>query len=129
MTLGQPTSTLSGGELQRLKLANRLQDQGNIYVLDEPSVGMHHCDIRDLLDILQKLVDRGNTVVIIEHRLELIAAADWVIDLGPEGGDRGGEVIFTGTPQDLLQCSASFTARHLRRYRELPQDRTERSSY
>lgn len=115
MTLGQPTSTLSGGETQRLKLASRLYEQGNIYVLDEPSVGMHHRDIQNLLAILQRLVDRGNTVVIVEHRLELIGAADWVIDMGPEGGNRGGEVIFTGTPQQLLQCAHSSTAKHLRR--------------
>ena len=115
MTLGQPTSTLSGGETQRLKLASRLYEQGNIYILDEPSVGMHHRDIQNLLAILQKLVDRGNTVVIVEHRLELIAAADWVIDLGPEGGNRGGEVLFTGTPEQLLECGHSSTAKHLRR--------------
>lgn len=118
MTLGQPTSTLSGGETQRLKLASRLHEQGSIYILDEPSVGMHHRDIENLLAILQKLVDRGNTVVIVEHRLELIAAADWVIDMGPEGGNRGGEVIFTGTPEQLLQCGHSSTAKHLRRYQQ-----------
>ena len=115
MTLGQPTSTLSGGETQRLKLASRLHEQGNIYVLDEPSVGMHHRDIQNLLSILQRLVDRGNTVVIVEHRLELIAAADWVIDMGPEGGNRGGEVIFTGTPGQLLEWESSSTGKHLRR--------------
>lgn len=118
MTLGQPTSTLSGGETQRLKLASRIHEQGSIYILDEPSVGMHHRDIENLLAILQKLVDRGNTVVIVEHRLELIAAADWVIDMGPEGGNRGGEVIFTGTPEQLLQCGHSSTAKHLRRYQQ-----------
>lgn len=117
MTLGQPTSTLSGGETQRLKLASRLYEEGNIYVLDEPSVGMHHRDIRNLLAILQRLVDRGNTVVIVEHRLELIGAADWVIDMGPEGGNLGGEVLFTGTPRQLLECSHSSTAEHLRRSR------------
>lgn len=118
MTLGQPTSTLSGGETQRLKLASCIHEQGSIYILDEPSVGMHHRDIENLLAILQKLVDRGNTVVIVEHRLELIAAADWVIDMGPEGGNRGGEVIFTGTPEQLLQCGHSSTAKHLRRYQQ-----------
>ena len=119
MTLGQPTSTLSGGETQRLKLASRLHEQGNVYVLDEPSVGMHCQDIRNLLDILQRLVDQGNTVVMVEHRLELIAAADWVIDMGPEGGNHGGKVIFTGTPEQLLHCEYSATAAHLRRFAAL----------
>lgn len=113
VTLGQPTSTLSGGEIQRLKLASEMNKKGNIYILDEPSVGMHSQNVKTLLALLQRLVDQGNTVVIIEHRLELIASADWIIDMGPEGGNRGGEVLFTGTPEQLLHCEQSMTAKHL----------------
>lgn len=116
MTLGQPTSTLSGGETQRLKLASRLGESGNVYVLDEPSLGMHSQDVENLMALLQQLVERGNTVVAVEHRLEMIAAADWIIDMGPEGGNRGGQVIFTGTPKQLLTNNSSFTAKHLRRF-------------
>lgn len=116
VTLGQPTSTLSGGEIQRLKLASEMNKKGNIYILDEPSVGMHSQNVKTLLALLQRLVDQGNTVVIIEHRLELIASADWVIDMGPEGGNRGGEVLFTGTPEQLLHCEQSMTAKHLLRF-------------
>lgn len=118
LTLGQPTSTLSGGEIQRLKLASKLTEQGNVYVLDEPSVGMHARDITTLLNLLQQLVEEGNTVVMIEHRLELIAAADWVIDLGPGSGDGGGEVLFEGTPQQLLSCKASATATYMSRFQK-----------
>ncbi len=114
LTLGQPTSTLSGGEIQRIKLASELHKAGNIYVLDEPSTGLHSRDIEKLLALLRKLVANQNTVVIVEHRLELIAQADWVIDMGPEGGSDGGEVLFSGRPQDLLDCSLSKTGRYLR---------------
>ena len=113
MTLGQPTSTLSGGETQRLKLASELQTSGNIYVLDEPATGLHSRDVARLLELLRRLVDRGNTVVVVEHRPELIAAADWVIDMGPGGGNRGGEVLFAGTPEDLCRCPLSETGRFL----------------
>ena len=113
MTLGQPTSTLSGGETQRLKLASELQTSGNIYVLDEPTTGLHGRDVERLLALLRRLVEQGNTVVVVEHRPELIAAADWVVDMGPEGGNRGGEVIFMGTPGDLLRCTDSRTGRYL----------------
>ena len=115
ITLGQPTSTLSGGETQRLKLASELHKEGNIYVLDEPSTGLHNQDVAHLLTLLRRLVTQGNTVVVVEHRMELIAAADWIIDMGPEGGNLGGEVLFTGTPQALLDCPASQTGRYLRR--------------
>lgn len=113
MTLGQPTSTLSGGETQRLKLASELQKSGNIYILDEPTTGLHSRDVARLLDLLRRLVDQGNTVVVVEHRPELIAAADWVIDMGPGGGNRGGEVLFAGTPEALADCERSETGRYL----------------
>lgn len=113
MTLGQPTSTLSGGEIQRLKLASELQTSGNIYVLDEPTTGLHGRDVVRLLELLRRLVNQGNTVVVVEHRPELIAAADWVIDMGPGGGNRGGEVLFAGTPEDLCRCQASETGKYL----------------
>jgi len=114
MTLGQPTSTLSGGENQRLKLASELYKKENIYVLDEPTTGLHHQDVKRLLEIFNQLVDQGNTVVIVEHRLEMIAAADWVIDIGPKGGSDGGQILFSGTPADLLDCRNSITAQYLK---------------
>ena len=113
LTLGQPTSTLSGGELQRLKLIGALDKSGNVYVLDEPSTGLHNRDVEKLLTLLRLLVDKGNTVVIIEHRLELIAQADWIIDMGPDGGSEGGNILFSGTPEQLLRCELSKTARFL----------------
>lgn len=103
LTLGQTTSTLSGGEVQRLKLASHLQKEGQIYILDEPSLGLHAKDSGTLLDVFQKLVERGNSVIIIEHNLDFIAASDWVIEMGPGGGKSGGEIIFTGTPEDMLK--------------------------
>lgn len=115
ITLGQPTSTLSGGEVQRLKLASELHKEGNIYILDEPTTGLHHRDVVCLLQLLCWLVEQGNTVVVIEHRQEMIAAADWVIDMGPEGGKQGGQVLFCGTPQQLLHCEQSITGRFLGR--------------
>lgn len=114
MTLGQPTSTLSGGEVQRVKLASELHKEGQIYILDEPSTGLHNKDIEKLLTLLRKLVKNNNTVVIVEHRLELIAQADWIIDMGPDGGSGGGEVIYAGTPEGLLRCKQSKTAKYLR---------------
>ncbi len=114
MTLGQPTSTLSGGETQRLKLASELQTRGNVYILDEPTVGLHTRDVLRLLALLRRLVELGNTVIVVEHRLEVIAAADWVIDLGPRGGKEGGEILFTGTPAELVKCERSLTGRYLR---------------
>ena len=113
VTLGQPTSTLSGGEIQRLKLASELHKSGNIYVLDEPTTGLHSQDVKHLLGLLRRLVSRGNTVVVVEHRMELIAAADWIIDMGPGGGTQGGEVLFAGTPEELLCCSGSETGWYL----------------
>ena len=114
LTLGQPTSTLSGGEIQRVKLASELHKNGQVYVLDEPSTGLHAKDIEKLLVLLRKLVDEGNTVVMVEHRMELIAQADWIIDIGPEGGSNGGEVIFEGIPEDIVSCTASKTGAYLK---------------
>lgn len=113
LTLGQPTSTLSGGEVQRVKLASELHKQGQVYVLDEPSTGLHVKDIEKLLALLRKLVDDGNTVVMIEHRPELIAQADWIIDIGPEGSSKGGEIVFIGTPEQILTCKKSKTGKYL----------------
>ena len=104
MRLGQPAPTLSGGEAQRVKLASELQKRSTgrtIYVLDEPTTGLHFEDIRKLLDVLQGLVDKGNTVIVIEHNLDVIKNADWIIDMGPEGGSGGGMVIAEGTPEDV----------------------------
>lgn len=114
MTLGQPTNTLSGGEIQRVKLASELHREGQLYILDEPSTGLHNKDIEKLLILLRKLIKNNNTVVIVEHRLELIAQADWVIDMGPDGGSGGGEVIYEGTPEGLLGCEQSKTAKYLK---------------
>ena len=115
--LGQPAPTLSGGEAQRVKLAAELQKRSSgrtIYVLDEPTTGLHFEDIRKLLEVIQGLVDKGNTVVVIEHNLDVIKSADWVIDMGPEGGFRGGEVVAEGTPEQIAQVEASHTGRFLR---------------
>lgn len=114
VTLGQPLSTLSGGECQRLKLATELGKTGNLYVLDEPTTGLHMADISRLMAILERLVDDGNSVVVIEHNLDVISRADWVIDLGPDGGSRGGEILAQGTPEQVAQAENSQTGRYLR---------------
>jgi len=121
LSLGQPTSTMSGGEIQRLKLASELGRTGQVYVMDEPSTGLHNKDLAALLALFRRLVDNGNTVVIVEHRLELIAQADWIIDMGPGGGSDGGEVVFTGTPCDLLSCPTSKTAHWLAHFSMIAQ--------
>jgi excinuclease UvrABC ATPase subunit len=113
LSLGQPLSTLSGGECQRIKLASELHKKGSIYVLDEPTTGLHMSDITHLLAILNRLVDTGNTVIVIEHNLAIIKNADWIIDMGPEGGNKGGRVMFEGTPTQLLQASQSLTSAYL----------------
>jgi excinuclease ABC A subunit len=113
--LGQSLSTLSGGERQRIKLAGQLAGSGNLYILDEPTTGLHLSDVDMLLALLDGIVDRGNTVVVIEHHLGVVERADWVIDLGPDGGRNGGEIVFTGTPAALLDAERSLTAEHLRR--------------
>src|SRR5204863_372777 len=116
--LGQSATTLSGGEAQRVKLATELskRDTGRtLYILDEPTTGLHFEDVRLLLEVLHRLVDKGNTVVVIEHNLDVVKTADWVIDLGPEGGERGGDVVAVGTPEQVAQAKASSTGRFLRR--------------
>ena len=116
LKLGQSLTTLSGGECQRIKLASELHRRGNIYILDEPTTGLHLSDIARLLDLFDTLVDQGNTLIVIEHCLHVIWAADWVIDMGPEGGSNGGEVIFEGTPRALLKHPKSYTGKFLKRY-------------
>ncbi|MFC8849229.1 MULTISPECIES: ATP-binding cassette domain-containing protein [unclassified Micromonospora] len=113
LTLGQPLSTLSGGECQRLKLAGQLHKKGSIYVMDEPTTGLHASDTKHLLDIIDRLVDGGNTVVVIEHNLDVIRQADWIIDMGPEGGKKGGQVVFAGVPKDLKKNKQSLTAQYI----------------
>ena len=116
--LGQPSTELSGGEAQRVKLATELSKQATgktIYILDEPTTGLHSDDVRKLLEVLQRLVDAGNTVVVIEHNLDVIKCADYLIDLGPEGGDGGGTIVVTGTPEEVAACPASFTGQYLKR--------------
>jgi excinuclease UvrABC ATPase subunit len=113
LTLGQPLSTLSGGECQRIKLASELRKQGSIYVMDEPTTGLHLSDIGRLLTIMNRLVDGGNTVIVIEHHLDVIRNADWIIDMGPEGGNKGGMAIFEGTPRELLGAKHSLTSKYV----------------
>lgn len=113
LRLGQPLSTVSGGEGQRLKLATELHKQGSVYVMDEPTTGLHRSDIGQLMGIIDRLVDAKNTVILIEHHLDVIRQADWIIDLGPEGGSAGGEVLFAGPPQELKNCQRSITAQYI----------------
>jgi len=117
--IGQPATTLSGGEAQRIKLSRELSKRATgktLYILDEPSTGLHAYDVKRLIDVLQQLVNNGNTVVIIEHNLDIIKVADWLIDMGPEGGDAGGRVLAIGTPEDIAQVEASYTGQYLRPY-------------
>jgi excinuclease ABC subunit A len=126
--LGQPAPTLSGGEAQRVKLASELSKRATgktVYILDEPTTGLHFEDISKLLGVLQRLVDNGNTVVVIEHNLDVIKQADWVIDLGPEGGNLGGEIVAQGTPEDIAKVPRSYTGRFLRDVLELPAEEAE----
>lgn len=119
ITLGQPSTTLSGGEAQRVKLASELskKDTGNtLYILDEPTTGLHFEDVRVLMDVLNKLVNKGNTVIIIEHNMEVIKMADHIIDIGPEGGERGGLILAEGTPEEIIKISESYTAKYLQEY-------------
>ncbi len=134
LRLGQSATTLSGGEAQRLKICSELQNTGMrdeglgiskanpqkpnpkpyLYILDEPTVGLHFADVQALLNILNRLVETGNTVVLIEHNLDIVKAADWIVDLGPEGGDKGGRIIFEGTPQDIVKAEHSYTGKYLK---------------
>ena len=114
LTLGQPLSTLSGGERQRIKLAKNLGKKGGIIVMDEPTTGLHMSDIQNLLQLFDMIVSRGNTMVVIEHNLDVIKQADWIIDIGPDGGDQGGEVVFCGTPMDMVRQANTLTADSLR---------------
>ena len=116
--LGQPSTQLSGGEAQRVKLATELSKRSTgktLYILDEPTTGLHFADVDKLLSVLDKLTDAGNTVVVIEHNLDVIKRADYVIDLGPDGGDRGGTIIATGTPEEIAACENSYTGQFLKK--------------
>ena len=115
--IGQSSTTLSGGEAQRVKLATELSKRSTgktIYILDEPTTGLHTADVHKLIEVLQKLVDAGNTVVLIEHNLDMIKTSDYIIDLGPEGGDRGGEIVACGTPEEVAKNKKSYTGQYLK---------------
>ena len=115
--LGQPAPTLSGGEAQRIKLTKELNKKATgktLYILDEPTTGLHFEDIKNLLNVLQMLVDEGNTVIVIEHNLDVIKVADYIVDVGPEGGDGGGKIIATGTPEKVAETAGSFTGKYLK---------------
>ena len=119
--LGQSSTTLSGGEAQRVKLATELSRRSTgstFYILDEPTTGLHAEDVKKLLEVLQRLADGGNTVLVIEHNLDVIKSADWIIDLGPEGGIGGGEIVAVGTPEEVARCEASYTGQYLKRVLE-----------
>ena len=116
--LGQPSTTLSGGEAQRIKLATELSKRSTgrtIYILDEPTTGLHFSDVHKLVKILHKLVEGGNTVVVIEHNLDVIKVADYIIDMGPDGGNRGGTVVVSGTPEEVAKHKTSYTAKYIRK--------------
>jgi excinuclease UvrABC ATPase subunit len=116
LRLGQPLTTLSGGERQRLKLATQMGAEGRVYVLDEPTTGLHLADLQQLLGLLDRLVDSGKSVIVIEHHQAVMAHADWIIDLGPGAGQDGGTVVFEGPPAELVKKKAGLTGRHLAEY-------------
>ena len=116
--LGQSATTLSGGEAQRVKLSTELSKRSTgktVYILDEPTTGLHSADVHKLIEVLQKLVDGGNTVIVIEHNLDVIKTADHIIDLGPEGGDKGGKIVACGTPEEVAKCKKSYTGQYLKK--------------
>jgi excinuclease ABC subunit A len=115
--LGQPAPTLSGGEAQRVKLATELSKRATgktLYLIDEPTTGLSFYDVHKLMDVIQRLVDKGNSVLVIEHNLDVIRCSDWIIDLGPEGGDKGGQIVVTGTPEEVAEHPTSHTGRYLK---------------
>lgn len=117
--LGQPATTMSGGEAQRVKLATELSRRATgktLYILDEPTTGLHIADVHKLIEILQRLADNGNTLVVIEHNLDLIKTCDYIIDLGPEGGENGGEIVAVGTPEQIVKNDKSHTGKFLKKY-------------
>ncbi|MGW3917717.1 ATP-binding cassette domain-containing protein, partial [Streptomyces sp. NPDC005070] len=116
LTLGQPLTTLSGGERQRLKLATHMADKGGVYVLDEPTTGLHLADVEQLLGLLDRIVDSGKSVIVVEHHQAVMAHADWIIDLGPGAGHDGGRLVFEGTPADLVAARSTLTGEHLAAY-------------
>ena len=119
--LGQPAPTLSGGEAQRVKLATELSKRATgktLYLIDEPTTGLSFYDVHKLMDVMQRLVDKGNSILVIEHNLDVIRCSDWIIDLGPEGGDKGGEIVVTGTPEQVAEHSDSHTGRYLKQVLE-----------
>jgi excinuclease UvrABC ATPase subunit len=116
LTLGQPLTTLSGGERQRLKLATHMAEKGGVYVLDEPTAGLHLADVEQLLGLLDRLVDAGKSVIVVEHHQAVMAHADWIIDLGPGAGHDGGRLVFEGTPADLVAARSTLTGKHLATY-------------
>jgi len=116
LSIGQPLTTLSGGERQRLKLATHMADKGGVYVLDEPTAGLHLADVEQLLELLDRLVDSGKSVIVIEHHQAVMAHADWIIDLGPGAGHDGGRIVFEGTPADIIADRSTLTGEHLAAY-------------
>ena len=119
LKIGQPATTLSGGEAQRVKLATELSKRPTgktVYILDEPTTGLHAADVQKLVEVLQKFVDSGNTVIVIEHNMDVIKTADHIIDLGPEGGDKGGTLVCCGTPEEVAACPQSYTGQYLKKY-------------
>jgi excinuclease ABC subunit A len=119
LELGQPTTTLSGGESQRVKISSELYrpvTQKTIYLLDEPTIGLHYDDVQKLIEILQKLVYRGNTVVVIEHNMDVIKSSDYLIDIGPEGGEKGGQIVAKGTPEEVAREEGSYTGEYLQKH-------------
>ena len=115
ISLGQSLSTFSGGELQRVKLADNIKKKGSIYILDEPTTGLHTSDIEKIMQILENIIERNNTVIVIEHNTDVMKMADYIIDIGPDGGTSGGEIVFEGTPLEMIENSHTITAEYLRK--------------